>query len=121
MNKEKFVNICKWILRIVSALLGIYVLWYYLSGFIIIGLPPWLKQIEILHFVSLAVMLIGLTLFWFNEIFAGLIVFLGLIMFIITENSICGRLITWWVIVDFFMVGVFFILFAVLKKTYLNK
>ncbi len=117
MDKRLIVNLIKWILRVLAAIMFIFMCLFFVGAFEVEGWPVGLTVSEIVMFVGMGMMIMGLVVFWFHELLAGIVVLSGYLIFVITNMISSGKFFSGWIITIFLILGVLFLITWFMKKS----
>ncbi len=115
----------KWITRIAGSLLVLLVLIIAIGSFASEGLPSTLDgtpvsltSADIVMFVAMFIMTVGLVVGWFKELIAGILVVSGYLLFSITNLIRTGNFLTGEVTFTFLIVGILYMTVWILERKY---
>ncbi len=121
MSNQTNVRIIRWVLRIVATALAILIPWYLFRSIQISASMSVFSLIGVISYIIYFIVIAGLITFWFNEVWAGIIILIGLFLILIVGALSLGRIHLDWYYFSVVILAVVFILFGNWSKKTLKN
>lgn len=121
MKNITIINIVRWVLRIIATILAVLITWYLFRNIQIALSMSVFSLMGAISYITYFIVIAGLITFWFNEVWSGIIILIGLFLILIVGALSLGRIYLDWYYFSMIILAVIFVVFGNLSRSTRNK